>query len=191
MTHDNTEKISLWLDNELSQAEVAQLQAHLAQCPACTQIYQAMQQVDSLLRCAAVAMAEPQPGFSTRFEARLAQQPQVKRWRMWAGLGVLLMGVLLLAALLLVVTGITVVGANPTSWLYLQTLSWLGSLGQVVNQTRACVNLGGAFFRAIVLTMQQPLFWGFVAVAVTFTGMWAGLLQMAYRRTPITAQLFI
>ena len=93
MAHDTfTEKLSLWLDNELGPAEVTQLQAHLNECAECSRVYQAMQRFDSMFRAAATHMVEPQTGFSARFEARLVQQQQAKRWQTWAGVAVLLVG---------------------------------------------------------------------------------------------------
>jgi len=65
MTKDTfTEKISLWFDDQLSPAEVAELKDHLSGCPSCRQTYSAMQQVDQVLQAAARVMAAPQPGFS-------------------------------------------------------------------------------------------------------------------------------
>jgi len=191
MTHDNfTEKISLWLDNELSPTEVTQLQAHITECPACDRVYRAMQQVDRLLGCAATVMVEPQPGFSARFETRLAQQQQVKRWRLWAGVGALFMGVLMVTALVVVLAGAAWVGTTPT-WFYVKTLEWLGALGQLVNQARTCINLGRVFFEVVILTVQQPLFWGYVLAAIILTGLWAQVMRLVYRRSPVTLGLLI
>jgi hypothetical protein len=62
---------------------------------------------------------------------------------------------------------------------------WLGVLGGIVNQIRACVHLGDALFRFILFTMSQPLFWGYVIVVVALTASWFRVMQMIYRRTPI------
>lgn len=192
MAHDTfTEKLSLWLDNELGPAEVTQLQAHLNECAECSRVYQAMQRFDSMFRVAATHMVEPQTGFSARFEARLVQQQQAKRWQTWAGVAVLLVGSVAMA-MLLAIAGLLLLGLNPNSLNLWLVYYWLGTLGEVVNQARACVNIGSALAWVIFITMKQPFFWGYVAVALMMTGLWAWIMRLTYQRhMPVTLQLFI
>ena len=193
MTHHKfTEKISLWLDDELSSAEVAELQMHLSECAACRQMHQTMRQMDGFLRKASAVMVEPQPGFSTRFETRLAQQQDLKRWRIWAGVGVLLIGTLVLITLAAVAGGVlTLIGTGIVLPDLRLVYEWLGVVGGIVNQIRAYLNLGGAVFKFILFAMSQPLFWGYVVVAVALTGSWLRVMHMLYRRTPVTVALVV
>jgi hypothetical protein len=39
--------------------------------------------------------------------------------------------------------------------------------------------------------MGQPLFWGFIIIALGLTGLWIRLVQSVYRRETVTVQLFI
>lgn len=72
-----TEWMSLALDGMLGPTETHLLHAHVASCPSCAATWKAIRQVSSMLRAA--PMAEPQPGFVARFEARLAYQAERRR----------------------------------------------------------------------------------------------------------------
>ena len=134
MKHNSfIENISLWLDDELSPAEVSELQTHLMTCPACRQTYQAMQQVHEFLHEASMVMAEPSPGFNTRFETRLAQPP-AKRWGMWLGMVVLLVSTLLLITVGVAVGGLTLIGTGTTLLDMRTFYEWLGYLGEIFHQ---------------------------------------------------------
>ncbi|MBN1995654.1 MAG: zf-HC2 domain-containing protein [Anaerolineae bacterium] len=191
MTHEKyIEQISLWLDNELSPAESAELQTHLAECPACERICQALQGIDQFLHQASTVMKGPQPGFSARFEARLARQND-RRNQMWLGLTVLFLGTLAFAVIGAIAGGAILIGARATM-LNVQTLYYfLGELGGVVNQIRAFINLGGLFFKVALLAMSQPLFWGYVIVTMLLTATWFRVMQLLYRRAPVTGNLLL
>ena len=187
MTHNKyTEQISMWLDNELNPDEVHELQNHLAQCPACTRFYRAMQQIDQVLNNA--LMVEPNPGFTQRFEARLEQQ-QIRQGRMWLGMTILAVSTL---AMFIVagVFGWLVFAAQGVDWLLPTFYYYLGQLGETVNSIRAIVNLGGLFLKASFMTMQEPMFWGFVIIALAMVVTWVRVMQMIYRRSPLTTALF-
>jgi hypothetical protein len=191
MKHNSfIEKISLWLDNELSPAEVSELQTHLTTCLACRQTYQAMQRVHEFLHKASTFMVEPKPGFSARFEARLAQPP-VRRWHTWLGLVVLLISTLLLTTVGGAVVGLTLIGTGTTLLDMRTFYEWLGTLGEIVNQIRAYINLGGLFFKIAFIIMSQPLFWVYVVVAIGLIWLWVRVIQLAYRRTPLTIEIFV
>jgi predicted anti-sigma-YlaC factor YlaD len=189
MTHEKyAEKISLWLDNELSPDEVNELNTHLAECPACAQFYRATQHVDRFMRKASMVMAQPSPGFSSRFEARLAQQ-QVKQGRLWLGLTVLT-----LSTVAMIVAGGAfvwlVVSGWGTAWLLPSFYYYLGQLGTMVNDARAFINLGGLFLKASVMTMQEPMFWGFIAITLAMAITWVRVMQILYRRIPMATAIF-
>jgi len=192
MEHEKfTEKISLWLDNELSPAEITELQIHLTRCAACRQIYQAMQRVDDLLRRAAAVMVEPTPGFSPRFEARLAQYTPYDQRRLWWGMIVLLLGV----------TFFFVLGAALSSTLLVSLRSiffsggilypWLAALIESANNLWTFINLGILFAKTCLIIFSQPLFWVCVLVAIALAGLWVRMMQLIYRRSPINVELLV
>jgi predicted anti-sigma-YlaC factor YlaD len=191
MKHDTfTEKISLWLDDELTPAEVNELQQHLAGCPACRHVHQAMAQVHSLLHQASTLTAEPAPGFTTRFERRLARQPQ-KSWQMWLGLSVLLLSTLSFFAVGAILAWLSLVGVS-SNLIDLSAIYYgLALLGATVNDIRALANFAGIGLKVALLTMLQPLFWVYVFVAIGLTALWVRLMQGLYRRAQIPAQLFV
>jgi hypothetical protein len=191
MNHDTfTEKISLWLDDELSPSEAADLQTHLTKCPSCQQVYQAMQHVHHFLDNASRLMAAPSPGFTTRFEARLAQNT-AKRWHAWLGLGVLLISTLLLVTVGAIVGGVTLISISTVLLDTRALYEWLGMLGGIVNQIRAYINLSGLFLKVAFITMSQPLFWLYVAVTLGLTWLWVRVIQMVYRRAPVNVELLV
>ncbi len=184
--HKHAEQISLWLDNELSPSEIKGLQHHLAQCDACTQFYEAMKQVDHVLSNA--PMAAPAPGFIQRFEARLTHH-QVKQGRMWLGMTILALStfVMLIAG---GIFGWLVLSGWGTDWILPTFYTYLGRLGALVNETRAVVNLSALFFKVSLMMMQEPVFWGFVAVTLALVALWIRIVQMIYRRTPMATAMF-
>jgi anti-sigma factor RsiW len=82
-----SEWMSLYLDGLVSQEQGAQLQAHVAQCPACGGEWEAMRSLSSLL--SAEPMAIPAPGFTARVAQRLHRR-QTRRRRLYSSLGVLM-----------------------------------------------------------------------------------------------------
>jgi predicted anti-sigma-YlaC factor YlaD len=187
MTHNKyTEQISMWLDNELSPDKVAALQSHLAECSECTRFYQAMVQVDQVLNNA--MMVEPSPGFTRRFETRLEQQ-QIRQGRMWLGMTILAVSTLAIF-IAAGVFGWMVFAAQGTDWLLPTFYTYLGRLGGTVNELRAVVNLGSLFLKASIMTMQEPMFWGFVVLTLALMATWARVMQMIYRRSPLATAIF-
>lgn len=185
-----TEKISLWLDNELSPTEISELKAHLAGCPTCRQVQQAMGRVHHLLHDASAVMLEASPDFSSRLQTRLAHHRPQKSWHLWLGLSVLLLGSLFFLAvgavlswLSLMNTGGALVELGPIYY-------GLASLGGLVNNVRAVVNLLGMGVKVAWLTMTQPLFWMYILLIIGLTASWVRLMQSLYRRVPLTTQLF-
>ena len=191
MEHDTfTEKISLWLDEELSAPEVAELEAHLAGCPACQQTHQTMQRVDTLLHSGSKVLIAPAPGFVQRFETRLAQQQTREQGHVWLGLGVLLLGTIclfILGGVILypfVSAGVNMIGLSAL-------FVWLAEFIESANAVGLWLRLVGLFLKASFITMSQPLFWLGVLGAVGVAWLWLRLLKLAYRRIPTTIELFI
>lgn len=73
---DHQTRISLWLDGQLD-AKLAQMVVrHLAECPDCKQFYAALRQLEALVDEA--GMLVPRPGFTARFQARLAARQRAR-----------------------------------------------------------------------------------------------------------------
>jgi predicted anti-sigma-YlaC factor YlaD len=176
-TDQFTEKISLWLDHELSQLEVTELQTHMVDCPACRQTYQAMQGLERLLGRAAVEMKAPQPGFSQRFATRLAQHQPVSRRPSWWGI----------AALLLLFITALAGGATMTLSTWLDAGGWVTAVLAVVDTLRTVVSLGTLLLKAGLLTLSQPLFWGYTLLMAGLAWLWLRIIQTAYQQRPVTA----
>jgi predicted anti-sigma-YlaC factor YlaD len=192
MQHDTfTEKISLWLDDELNPAEITELQNHLAECSTCQHFHQAILQVHNLFHTASAYMVEPQPGLSSRVRSRLAHQPTQKSWHMWLGLSGLLLGSLFFFAVGAVLGWLSLINASGTLFEMGTIYYGLGILGTTVNDIRAIVNLLGMGVKVALLIMSQPLFWIYVLIAIGLTALWVRVMQSVYRRTPIGIQIFI
>ncbi len=190
MTEDRfTEKISLWLDDELNPTEVIELQAHLTDCPTCCQTYAAMQHIDKLLRTAATQMAAPMPGFSQRFETRLAQHSPAKPWQIWLTLGALLGGTILFFGAWLVIGGMALLSAGASMLdvgLYYQALA---ALIETVDKLRVFINLGALYLKVSLITMGQPIFWACILIALSMTWLWVRTLKNLPQRATANIQL--
>lgn len=190
--HDTfTEKISLWLDNELEAAEVAKLQNHLTTCAECQQHYQNWLHLDSLFQTAAASMVSPLPGFSHRVEERLASHRPYKLWQIWLTLAALLVGALFFLSSWLVAAIFTLMTLSFSLYdagLYHQAvntlLDWAGNL-------RFFFNLGTLLLKTGFIIMQQPLFWGSVGVAVVMAWLWAKGTWSLWQRNTETYKLFL
>jgi predicted anti-sigma-YlaC factor YlaD len=191
MTHDTfTEKISLWLDNELGDSEVAELQVHLAGCPICRQTHRAMQQLDTLLRGGSSMTVAPAPGFTARFATRLAQHQARSNGHVWMGLGVLLLGTLFL----FLVGGIVLSAYISAGTNLIDVAILYHSLADLIasaNTLSVWFNLIGLFVKVSLLTMSQPLFWGYALVALGLTWMWLRFLKFVNRQTSTIVELLV
>lgn len=191
MNHDTfTEKLSLWLENELSAPEITELQVHLAGCPTCQQTYQALQRVETLLRGGSKIMVGPAPGFTARFETRLAYH-QVRNGRhLWWGFGVLLLGTIFLFIIGGVVVSTLV--SSGAGWLD-GAIFYSGLVGliQLANSLGVWLNLATLFVKASLLTMSQPLFWGCALAALALAWLWLRVLKYINRPVPASVELLI
>lgn len=186
-----TEKISLWLDDELNPAEVAELETHLVSCSNCRQLYQAMQQVDDLFRTAAMSLVGPGPGFIQRFETRLIQYRTGRPWQIWLGLGALLVGSFLLFGAWAIAGGIalmTVITSLLEINLFLQ---WLEQFIVSAMSVRLIFDLGALFLKAGVVLMSQPIFWLSIFIALAMSGLWVRIVRQLSQRTAEVAEFLI
>ncbi|MGC8781278.1 MAG: anti-sigma factor family protein [Anaerolineae bacterium] len=100
MHEEFTRLMSLALDQEADAGQLASLQSHLAECPACAATWTRWQAADVHLRADATLLA-PAPGLADRVMIRLAAQRQRQQRRRWLGIGILLAGLGFMAVLVL------------------------------------------------------------------------------------------
>jgi hypothetical protein len=189
MAHEPfTEKISLWLTNELSDPEIAELQAHLADCSICQHTYQAWQQVETLLHAGSTMVMGPASGFTSRFESRLAHHHARNGGHIWLGFGVLLLGTLFLFIIGGIVAATLVsagAGLVDVDTLY----RGLARLIESANTVGVWLNLVALFIKVSLITMSQPLFWVSTLMAVGMVWLWLRLLKFLNRQSLATIEL--
>ena len=178
-----TEKISLWLDNQLTPGEVTALEAHLADCPTCQENYRAMQQVDQLFLNAATQMAAPNPGFSQRFEARLVRHQASRPWQIWLTVVALLLGTASVFGIWLLAEGL--VWVNTSSYLINAQILYQGISGFIESMAglQFIFNLGTLLFKTSFIIINQPLFWGILFMTFSLMGLWLWLMRTLSRRS--------
>jgi hypothetical protein len=186
-----TEKISLWLDDELSPAEITELQTHLANDPASRQTLEAMQHVDRLLHAAATQMVLPSSGFTQRFEVRLAHYRPPKPWQTWLAMAALLGGTVSLFTIWAVVSGIALLSISTTVLDARIIYQGLTTFIESVNHLEGYLNLGALLLKTSFITMQQPLFWVCLLIAISLIGFWVWIMRMLSQRTVIPPQLIL
>jgi hypothetical protein len=190
MNYDTfSEKLSLWLDNELNPAEVADLETHLARCTGCQQLYEQMRQVDHLFQTAAMEMITPAVGFSQRVDARLAYHRPAKPWQMLLAMGSLALGTLIFLGVVLAsgLTSLDFSFVTSGALLYQGVISLIDS----VDNMRVLLNLITLFVKACVITMQQPIFWALVLLTIGLSWLWLRVMKALSRRENLTAELIL
>jgi predicted anti-sigma-YlaC factor YlaD len=192
MAQDNfTEQLSLWLDNELNDTEVAELQTHLQQCPNCRKAYTELQHIDRWLLSAARVMAAPSPDFSQRLAVRLPQMQARYAWQLWLAVLALVSGGLLVLGFVGFFGGLTIYTYSAT--LLDAQLLYLAVAGVIttLDNTRLLLSFGGLLLRTGLITMQQPVFWGLVVTGSVTALLWVQWLRRLARRGVTTASLMI
>lgn len=170
-----SELMSLRLDDDLSDEEWREVDAHLMGCDACNAQWAAFTRVTALFD--AVPMAQPPLDFATSVMNRVADRtkPAVSPWRAITGWVVLLIGGLVLASLALAI-------AWQSVWPWLVDLG--GDLGVPAVADRAvelAMNLpsiGAAF----VLALPIPLVLGYVLVTLALATAWVYALGRLHFR---------
>ena len=190
MNYDTfSEKLSLWLDNELNPAEVADLEIHLASCTGCQQVYEQMRQVDQFFQTAAMEMITPAVGFSQRLEARLVYHRPIRPWQILLAMGSLALGTLLFLGVV-VASGLISLDLSFTTsgaLLYQGVISLIDS----VDNVRVLLNLITLFVKACLITMQQPIFWGLALLTIGLSWLWLRVMKALSRRESLTAELIL
>ncbi len=171
------EWMSLWLDGRLVQAEIEQVEGHVATCLDCRTALDALRHVDHLLSAAPLVL--PAPGFTLRFQARLAAR--YRRRRTWAGiliLGMATLGILLVTGVLLALYGLG-------WWEFLTTSGWLGQgIGLLLSLGKAglaLLNLARLVASGLVRCFEQPVVIAYALVTAALTMAWTHIVR---RRVP-------
>jgi hypothetical protein len=183
------EQISLWLDNELSPAELSKLQTHLADCPACRQTAEALQRVDRLIRSQAAVMVAPNSDFAPRFEARLVRHQPIKPWQLWLTLIALFSGTLFLFGAWAILSGITLVSVSTSVLEAAVFHQWLTAFIESVESLRVLLNLGGLFLKVSLITMGQPIFWISTLIAIGLIWLWVRIVEAVSKHSTPTINL--
>lgn len=186
-----TEKLSLWLDDELEEAEVAQLHAHLQQCAACQKTYSEMQHLDQWLRGVATVMVSPSAEFKQRVEAGLAQVQPQQTWQLWLAMLALAVGAVLIFGVWGLASGVTLYGIGLTLLDVRLVNEGLLAIISTADNFRLYLVISGLFLKTGLITMQQPLFWGLVIVAAAAALFWIRLLRRLVERGVNTVGLMI
>ena len=162
------------LDGSIAPADRRALEAHLVSCANCQASWVSLSNVHRLFK--AEPMAAPRPGFSGRFQARLAQ----RRSRPHAIWGALALGLGAVAASALVVPlglGVifTAVGAaeQPDTTVAL-LMSASAAAGFLSTLADALVLIARAVAEAI---LPNPLTWALAVLALGLTGVWFYMLR--------------
>jgi len=171
-----TDKVTLWLNDELSPAEIAELEAHLAEHPDDYDTYLAVRRADSLLRTAAMLVVVPERGFTARFERRLADYKPRRAWQRWLALSVLMLIAVVLVSVGAIIGGVTLLNTWATIIDMQIFYYWLGMLGQTINQARALIELGGVFLKISLIAISYPAFWVTIPVTGVLAWLWLRLL---------------
>jgi anti-sigma factor RsiW len=168
-----------WLfePQELSPEEDQALQDHLAVCPDCRALAGAWQSIAGGLMAA--EPADPQPGFVTRWQARLAQaKARRKQRRSWVVLGAIVFGAVLLAPFF----GLRLWALldSPTT----AALEWLAYLQSLSDGMQGLLGFLAIVVRA--LRDVHLLWWVALGVlALSLSGLWTGLLyRFAFKSVP-------
>jgi len=164
--------MSLWLDSELSPAEVGRLDVHLEGCVTCRDTWAAMQRVSRLF--AEAPLVSPPEDFTSRVMSRLAQR-QARRAPVWGAL-VLFLGAgtltLLVTAQLLGVAGVL-----------LETLRHASLVPRLLEVLpgffvgRALLQATWLFLRAFLSLLSLELVTLYVGVAMMLSVAWLLVLR--------------
>jgi len=186
-----TEKISLWLDDQLNPNEITELKTHMTTCPVCRHTYEAMQRVDHMFRSAARVMVAPHAGFTQRFETRLAQRRHIKPWQLWLTISALLLGTLVFFGAWAVIGGLALISVSTSMLDVGRLYHFLTIVIESVDSFRVFLNLWSLFLKAGFITLSEPLSWGFMVVGLAMVGLWVRVMQTLARRVGVSVEMFL
>lgn len=180
------EQMSAWLENQLTSQEMQGVEAHVAVCPSCRAALDALRRVDWLL--ASAPMMSPGPGFTVRFQAKLAAHR--RRRRTWAGLltlGLTTLAILLGAMVLVAISGMAVWGNLSTSGLLTQSIGLLLDLGKVMMAT---VKVAWLILSALAQGVRHPAFIAYTLATAILVAAWTQIVKhRVLAHQPVSASL--
>jgi anti-sigma factor RsiW len=163
------EQMSLWLDDQLTQEEMRQMEAHTATCSSCRAALEVLRRVDRLL--ASTPMVSPAPGFTARFQARLVARR--RRHRTWAGFIILVLATLTLTLggmALLALPGLALWESFSASGVLTQSISLLLDMGEA---GVSVLRVAWLIISALARGLRHPVFVAYAMataiLAVTWT----------------------
>lgn len=165
-------RMSLWFDDRLTRPEIQQVEAHIATCPSCRTSLDALRRVDRMLAVAPVM--SPTPGFTARFQSRLAARR--RRHRTWAGLfilGVATLCLLLGATVLLAVPGLALWENLSTSGLLAHGI---GLLLDLAKAWATLLKLAWLIVGALARGLRHPIFIAYIVVTAILTVTWTEIV---------------
>ncbi len=180
-----TEKISQWLDDELSLTEITELQTHMHGCKECRQTYRTMHQLHNRFRHASTEFASPSVNFTKRFEARLVQYKNRGQQKNGLALLSLILGTVLLFTLIISGTAGYVTAINTlldVSSFY----QWQITFITMVESLRSMINFLMVLSKAGFITVNQPVFWQMTMVSLLIIGVSLCLMQLVYHQKTVT-----
>ena len=173
------EEMSLWLDGELSSAQISDLKAHMGICSTCQSALRAMTRTDEVLKSAPTV--SPAPGFVTRFQTRLA----ARRRRRHSWVGVVVLTLTTIAVVLAAIVVFAIFGL--TAWREVLGVSTSGLLGQGIEMFIALGEGGAALLRIGLLVtgalgqgLRHPACVAYAAGTAVLVAIWANVVS--YRR---------
>jgi predicted anti-sigma-YlaC factor YlaD len=178
--------MSLWIDDQLTEDEVRQIEAHATHCVSCRAALDDLRRLDRLL--SAAPMISPAPGFTERFQTRLATRH--RRRRTWAGLLTLAIATIALflgVTLFLVISGLTLWEDLPASSLLAQVTGLLLDLGEAIATS---LRVAWLVVSALAQVVRHPVSIAYFAATAVLIAVWT---QIVTRRTlvhhPVRASL--
>jgi hypothetical protein len=148
--------------------------------------------VHEWLHHAARVMVSPTPGFTERFETRLAHYQPQKAWHIWLAMFGLAAGALFILSVTVLFGGVTIYNLGtsipvPNGQLAFNALLYVINSA---NNARFFLDLGLLFLKTSLLTMQTPIFWGLAVIAVALALMWVRVMRTLLKNgMAVTAKL--
>lgn len=163
----NHQPFESWIfdDAPLADAQQQELDAHLQDCSACRELFEADRHVISIMGPA--SMRAPAPGFRARFEHRLAEQQRTRRIIQILGLSAMVLGLLVLVSLF--VGGFLFTRYVP----FTRAVTGAGTFViQLALQMRLMLRVVGMVVGAFLTTLPQALLLAAAVTGMGLTGLW-------------------
>ena len=157
--------------NALTPEEEQALQEHLQHCPSCKEFEEWLQEMESRLK--AQTMLSPKPGFTQRWQARLAyERNRIQRRQTYFFLAVTIGG----AVLLMLAMGILLIPVWRSPYPYLLALAYQLTLVMafINGAAEVVVSLVGAILRVV-----PPIGWlGLFGITSFFVVLWLAAFRL-------------